>query len=177
VSFGFQGGDYVCFSIETRKQNGQGYSAFKGLFRQFELIYVVADERDFVRLRTNYRHGEEVYLYRFQVSPQRARAFFLEYLGRINSLHSKPEWYSALTQNCTTSIRSQHAVSDRAPWDWRILVNGYCTELFYDRGLIDTNLPLAELKRRAHINGRAKAAGNASNFSAQIRQGVPGADT
>ena len=176
VSFGFEGGDYVCFSIETRKQKEQGYSAIKGLFRQFELIYIVGDERDLVRLRTNYRRGEEVYLFRLTGSPQKVRAFFLDYLRRVNDLHRRPEWYSAITQNCTTSIRMQRAAADRAPWDWRMLVNGYGNEMLYQRGAIITNLPLAELKQRCHINARARAADREADFSRLIRQGVPGTE-
>ena len=174
VSFGFEGGDYVCFSIETRKEKGEGYSALRGLFRQFELIYIVGDERDLVRLRTNYRKGEEVYLYRLRGSPEQVRKFFLEYVDRLNSLHQRPEWYSALTDNCTTSIRAQRAAAERAPWDWRMLVNGYGDRLLYERGLIATNLALAELKERSHINGRARAADRAPDFSRVIRQGLPG---
>lgn len=94
ISFGFQGGDYVCFSIETRKKQGDTYSAVRGLFRQFELTYVIADERDVVRLRTNYRHGEEVYLYRLRGSPEQARQLFLDYLHRANRLRQQPEWYA-----------------------------------------------------------------------------------
>ena len=174
VSFGFEGGDYVCFSIETRKEKGEGYSAVKGLFRQFELIYVVGDERDLVRLRTNYRKGEDAYLYRLRASPEQVRAFFLAYLRRVNELHQRPEWYSALTQNCTTSIRTQRAASDRPPWDWRMLVNGYGDEMLYERGAIATNLPFAEMKPRCLINDRARAADKAADFSQRIRQGVPG---
>lgn len=174
VSFGFEGGDYICISIETRKEKGEGYSAVRGLFRQFELIYVVADERDVVRLRTNYRQGEDAYLFRLRGTPAQVRTFFLDYLRRLNSLRHQPEWYSAITDNCTTSIRTQRAASDRAPWDWRMLVNGYGDELLYERGMIPTNLPLAELKQRAHINERAKAADKEADFSRRIRQGVPG---
>ncbi|HSU57504.1 MAG TPA: DUF4105 domain-containing protein [Candidatus Dormibacteraeota bacterium] len=174
VSFGFDGGGYLCFSIETRKANGQGYSAIKGLFRQFELAYVVADERDLVRLRTNYRKGEEVYLFRLKASREQVRSLFLDYLRRLNALHEAPEWYSAVTHNCTTSIRNQRAASDRAPRDWRMLFNGHGDELLYERGAISTNLPLAELKERCHINERAKAAGDAPDFSELIRKGVPG---
>jgi hypothetical protein len=174
VSFGFQGGDYLCFSIETRKEKGEGYSAVKGLFRQFELVYVAADERDVVRLRTNYRQGEEAYLFRLNGSPEQVGVFFLNYLRRLNSLRRWPEWYSALTHNCTTSIRTQRAASDRAPWDWRMLANGHGDELLYERGMIATNLPLAELKQRAHVNTRARAADKAADFSRLIRQGVPG---
>jgi hypothetical protein len=174
VSFGFAGGEYVCFSIETRKEKGENYSALRGLFRQFELIYIVADERDLVRLRTNYRQGEEVYLYRLRSSKERIRASFLDYLRRVNSLRMRPEWYNAITQNCTTSIRAQRAATARAPWDWRMLANGYGNELLYERGVVNTNVGLAELKQRAHINERAKAADKAGDFSIQIRQGVPG---
>src|SRR5690349_2974635 len=155
ISFGFEGGDYLCFSIETRKEIGEGYSAVRGLFRQFELIYVVADERDVVRLRTNFRQGEEAYLYRLKASPAQVLTFFLDYLRRVNSLHERPEWYSALTHNCTTAIRTQRAAADQAPWDWRLLVNGHGDELLYERGQIATNLPLAALKEKCHINARA----------------------
>jgi hypothetical protein len=174
VSFGFEGGDYVCFSIETRKEKGEDYSAIKGLFRQFELIYVVGDERDLVRLRTNYRKGEEAYLFRLNGSTAQVRKFFLEYLHRMNRLRQQPEWYSALTDNCTTSIRMQRAAADRAPWDWRMLVNGYGDQLLYERGLIDTNLPLPELKQRSHVNARARTADQDRDFSRLIRQDLPG---
>ncbi len=147
VSFGFTSGDYVCFSIETRKQIGQSYSAVKGLFRQFELTYVVADERDLVRLRTNYRKDEEVCLYRLQVTPAAGQKLFLDYLRRVNELHEHAVWYNALTDNCTTGIRAQRAAADRAPWNWRMLLNGHLDELLYARGTIVTNLPFTELKK------------------------------
>lgn len=174
VSFGFQGGDYVCFSIETRKKQGDTYSAVRGLFRQFELTYVIADERDVVRLRTNYRHGEEVYLYRLRGSPEQARQLFLDYLHRANRLRQQPEWYNAITDNCTTGIRMQRAAADRAPWDWRLLVNGLGDQLLYARGAVFTNIPLAELKERGHVNARARAADQAPDFSRRIRDGIPG---
>lgn len=174
MSFGFEGGEQLCFSIETRKEKGESYSAVKGLFRQFELIYIVADERDVVRLRTNYRQGEETYLFRLNTTPEAARVLLRDYLRRLNELKRRPEWYSAVTQNCTTSIRAQRQASSRAPWDWRMLANGYGDELLYEHGMIDTNRPLAELKQRSHINARAREADKAGDFSRQIRQGLPG---
>ena len=174
VSFGFEGGEFLCFSIEARKEKSEGYSAVKGFFRQFELFYIVADERDLVRLRTNYRQGEETYLFRLQVSAVQVREFLLSYLRHMNLLRQRPEWYSAVTHNCTTSIRSQRAAADQAPWDWRMLLNGYGDTLLYERGMIPTSLPLVELKERAHINARARAADKEADFSLLIRQGVPG---
>jgi hypothetical protein len=176
VSFGFTNGDYVCFSIETRKQKGQDYSAVKGLFRQFELTCIVADERDLVRLRTNYRQDEEARLYRVRMTPAQGRALFLDYLRLVNNLRDRPEWYNAITDNCTTAIRTQRAASDRAPWDWRMLINGHLDELLYERGVIDTSLPFTELKQLSHINARARAADKAVDFSQQIRKGLPGMD-
>ena len=173
VSFGFLNGDYVCFSIETRKEKGEDYSAMKGFFRQFELTYVIADERDLVRLRTNYRQGEEACLYRVRMTPEQARTLFLDYLERANALRERPEWYNALTDNCTTAIRTQRAAADRQPWDWRMLLNGHLDELLYERGMIATNLPFAELKKQSLVNARAQAADQDPAFSQRIRQNLP----
>ena len=172
LSFDFGSDGRVCFSIETRPEKGESYSALGGLYRQFELFYVVADERDVIRLRSNYRKGEDVYLYR--LNAPRALEAFMEYVNTINELHQTPRWYNAVTNNCTTAIRQQRAAADRAPWDWRMLVNGFGDELLYERGAIDRSLPFAELKRLAHVNQRAKAANDAADFSEQIRAGLPG---
>jgi hypothetical protein len=174
VSFDFGPDGRVAFSIETRPERGESYSAVAGFFKQFELIYVVADERDVVRLRTNHREGEDVYLYGFVVAPERARGRFLEYVARVNELHERPEWYNALTDNCTTSIRAQRAASDRAPFDWRLILNGKIDEWLHELGALRGGLPFPELKQRAHINPQARAADRDADFSERIRAGVPG---
>jgi hypothetical protein len=138
----------------------------------FELTYVVADERDVVRVRSNFRKGEDVYLYRLKAT--RARESFIEYIRTVNELHERPRWYNAITNNCTTAIRQQRAASDRAPWDWRMLANGLGDELLYETGAIDRSLPFSVLKRLSHINPRARAAGDAADFSERIREGLPG---
>jgi hypothetical protein len=169
ASFDFGDQGRICFSIETRPERGKSYSAVGGLYRQFELIYVAADERDAIRVRTNVRRDEEVYLYHLNLPLEEIRTRFLEYLRRMNQLHDRPEWYNAITSNCTTNIRTQHVVAKPAPWDWRILVDGKGDELLYERGVLNRNLPFAELKRRAHINARANDADNAPDFSDRIR--------
>jgi len=177
LSFGFKGGEHVVFSIETRKVVGEAYSTLKGFFRVYELIYVVADERDVVRLRTNYRK-EEVYLYRLKAAPLLAREVFLHYLGEVNRLARHPEWYNALTANCTTSIRKNTApYNPDARFDWRLIVNGYLDEMLYERGEVDRTLPFAELKQRSFINPAAQAAGQDPDFSRLIRAGRPGMET
>ena len=174
VSWEFDGGQHLAISIETRKQAHESYSALRGFFRQFELYYVVSDERDVIRLRTNYR-GEDVYLYHLSATADRARAVLLDYLREINELAEKPRWYNAATHNCTTAIRYhvQH-VAPSNPWDWRILVNGRIDELGHERGTIDRSLPFAELRRRSAIGDRAQAADQDPQFSARIRAGLPG---
>ena len=169
VSFDFGEQGRICFSIETRAKRNQGYSAIASFYRQFELIYVAADERDAIRVRTNFRKGEEVYVYHLNLPLAEIRRRFLEYVRRINELRAAPEWYNALTSNCTTNIRTQDIATQHTPWDWRILVNGKGDELLYERGVLDQSVPFAELKRRAHINSRAQAADNLPDFSERIR--------
>ncbi len=178
VSFQFGDNDHIAFSIETRKEVGEEYSAFKGFFRQYELIYIVADERDVIRLRTNYRTGEEVYLYRTVATPEAARAIFLDYVRTATEMHDRPVWYNALTSNCTTNIRihTKVAAGDRfAPWDWRLLLNGKSDEFAYQYGrFAGGDLPFLALKQQAHINEAARSADQAADFSARIRQGRVG---
>jgi hypothetical protein len=154
----------------------QDYFAFRGFFRQYELIYIIADERDLIGLRTNYRSGEEVYLYHTTATADAARAIFLDYLRSANELHARPAFYNALTSNCTTNIRlhAKAAGSKAAPWDWRLLLNGKSDEFAYQYGRLAGNLPFAALKEQAHINEAAHAADAAAEFSALIRQGRVG---
>ena len=177
VSFDFGDSGHVALSIEARYAVGQGYSAIRGFFRQYLLIYIASDERDVIRLRTNYRKGEEVYLFRTTVEPPLARKILLEYLQRANSLHERPEWYNALTNNCTTNIAisAAQARDVRTRLDWRILLNGKMDEMMYEHGgLVTGGLSLPALKEQAHINAAARAADNSPYFSKLIREGRVG---
>ena len=138
-------------------------------------MYVVADERDVLRLRTSFRQGEDVYLYRTTATPADARQRFLEYLRALNHLYDHPRWYNALTTNCTTTVRTQREASRRMAWDWRFLVNGKGDELMFERGVLKTDgLSFAELKKLAHINEAAVSAGDSNEFSSLIRLNRPG---
>ena len=173
LSWGFEGDQYLAISIETRKVKGHEYSALRGFFRQYELVFVVADERDVVRLRTNVR-GEDVYVYRLDAPPADARKLLLRYLTEVNQLRARPQWYNALTENCTTAIqRLARSGARRSWWSWKLVVNGYLDELAYDIGAIDRSLPFAVLKEKSHVNARAKAANDDPRFSVRIREGLP----
>ena len=176
VSFQFADALPLCFSIETRKTIGQQYSTLEGFYRRYTLIYVVADERDCIRLRTNYRR-EDVYLYHTLASPEQARQRFREYINTVNALQETPRWYNAATSNCTTSIRTQRAANLRKPWDWRILLNGKADEMLYqDHAIVTGGLSFIELKQRSLINERARAADQNPDFSSIIREGLPRSD-
>ena len=163
-------------SVETRRERHESYSTIAGFFKQYELFYVVADERDLLRLRTNYRKDplEDVYLYRVHAPKENVRRFFLDYVKKINSLAEEPEFYNTFTTNCTTSVLTHARVHPGSlRLSWKILLSGYVPEYLYERSRIDTSLPFAELKRRAHINAAAKAADTAADFSQRIRIGRP----
>jgi hypothetical protein len=174
LSFDFSDGQHLAISIESRKEKGEGYSTIKGFFRQYELYYVVADERDVIGLRTNYRKDppEDVYLYRLSGTQEQARKLFLEYLSRINALKVVPEFYNSLTTNCTTTTWSSAGVNQqRPPFDWRILVSGYVPHYLYEHGrLAAGSEPFATLQKNALINDKAHATGITEDFSSKIRQ-------
>jgi len=176
LSFAFAGDDHLAISIETRKEKGEGYSTLKGFFRQYELYYVVADERDVIRLRTNYRRDppEDVYVYRASAPIENGRHLFLEYMDRINALKNSPEFYNSLTTNCTTNIWLNTRVNpSHLPFSWKILASGYVPEYLYEQGRLDTGgLSFPELQRRVHVNARAQAAGTAADFSRRIREEI-----
>ncbi len=173
VSFIFDNAPPLSVSIETRPEIGEGYSPIASLFKQYELIYVVGDERDLVRVRTDYR-DEAVFLYHIRISPESARRLFLIYLERINELADHPEFYHLLSNSCTVNIvRYANAAGRNGQFDFRHLLNGLIDRYFYDAGLVDTSIPFDELRRRAHINEAAVAAGNAPDFSQRIRTSIP----
>jgi hypothetical protein len=172
LSFSFEGGDHLVISIETRKERGEGYSTVQGFFRQYELYYVVADERDLIRVRTNYRKDppEDVYVYRVHGPIENGRRVFLQYIEEINALKDRPQWYNTLTTNCTTAIWMHTRINPgHPPLSWKILASGYVPEYLHEIGRLDRGLPFAELRRRAHVNARAQAADKASDFSQRIR--------
>jgi hypothetical protein len=178
LSFGFASGDHLAISIEARKERGEGYSSLKGFFRQYELQYVVADERDVIRVRSNYRRDppEEVHLYRLKGPKENGRRIFLAYLQEVNALARRPEFYNTLTTNCTGNIWLHSRVNPgHVPYSWKILASGYVPEYLYEQGRLDTSVPFAELQRRSLINPRAQAADKAPDFSRRIRAGSEGA--
>jgi len=175
VSFGFAGKDYLTVSIETRKEKGESYSTLAGFFRQYELYYVVADERDVIGVRTTYRQPQEdVYIYRTRGRLQNLRRIFLDYIKSINELSERPSYYNTLTTNCTTTILMHTRMNPESPpLSWKVLLSGYVPDYLYELGRLDTTKPFAELEKMSRVNDRAHAAGKDAAFSQRIREGLP----
>jgi Domain of unknown function (DUF4105) len=173
LSFIFDNAPPLSISIETRPEVGEGFAPIASLFKQFELIYVVGDERDIVGVRTNYRE-EDVYLYPILTSPEIARRLLLVYIDRINKLADHAEFYHLLSNSCTINIvRYANKAGRIGRFDIRHLLNGFIDSYIYNAGLVDTTLPFDELRQRSRINEVAEAADDAPDFSQRIRASLP----
>jgi hypothetical protein len=169
ISWGFKNGDQLAVSIETRKDKTQQYSAIKGFFKQFTLAYVAADERDVIRKRTNI-WKEEVYVYRLTVPKDRIRSSLESYVAHMNKLVNEPEFYHALTMNCTSTIRMHSETNpDRLPFDWRFVANGHVDKLLYDHKAIRYDLPFEQVRKQSRID-LAMQEKDGTDFSVSLRQ-------
>jgi Domain of unknown function (DUF4105) len=173
VSFDFADRPALCFSIETRREIGETWTALAGFMKSYELLVIAGDERDLVRSRVNLR-GERVRLYRIASTPAIRRKILARYIAQMNRLASRPRYYNTIFHNCTTEIgRIVFAAGHRFPLDWRLLVSGYVDAYLYDQKLLDRSRPFAELKAAADITKRANAADADPQFSRRIRDGLP----
>jgi hypothetical protein len=172
VSFNFDNAKPMCISIETRPQEGQTFKPIASLFKQFELIYVVGDERDLVAVRTNHR-DEDVFLYRIRIQAATARELLKLYLERVNQLHAQPEFYHLLSNSCTINIvRLANRVGRVGRLDINHVLNGFIDQYLYSTGMVETTLPFAEFRKRSHINEAANKADGAPDFSQRIREAI-----
>ena len=172
VSFGFDDGRHLDFSIELRRTKDDEYSAVAGFFKTHELIFIGADERDLMTLRR--ARNEQITLYRLRTPPERARALLVEYIKQANDLAAHPKFYNTVTTNCTTAIfEMMRSVTSSIPFDWRIVLTGYLPEYLYEHGAVDTRISLEELRQRADVTRRVEGGLSEIEFPSRIRQGVP----
>ncbi len=163
--------DYLAVSVEVRKEKHETYNPVKGSARQYELIYVLADERDVIQLRTNYNH-EDVFLYRTVATPETARLLLADVMGRVNQIAREPEFYDTLTNNCTTNIVShiERIRPNRLALDVRMLLPGYSDQLAYEQGLIERRGTFLETREQAYVNPEAQRYAGRDDFSTMIRR-------
>lgn len=163
--------DFLAVSVEIRKEKGEKFSALKGLFNQYELMYVLADERDAVKLRSNFRK-DEVFVYPLKTTKEKGRELFIDILNRVNALHSEPEFYNTAINTCTTNImrHANRITPKKVPWSYKVLLPAYSDELAWDLGILDTDLGLSEAREKFKINERALIYADDPNFSVKIRE-------
>lgn len=176
LSFGFatpSGPEYVAVSVEARKERGESYHPVTGMLREYELMYVVGDERDLVRLRADHR-GDSVFLYRVHTTPEKGRQLFRAMLARAEALRARPEFYHTLTSSCTTNIvdHVNAIASDRVPFSYKVYLPAFADELAYEIGLFDKRKPFAELRRAAFVSDRSRQLAGAEDYAARIREGM-----
>lgn len=171
LSFGFADGEHIVVSVEARLEKGEEYSPILGELRQYELMYVLADERDAILRRTKHR-DVDVYIYRTIATPEQSRDLFFDVMQRVNELAEVPEFYDTLSNNCTTNIvrHLNRLRPGRIPFDVRVLLPGFSDVLAYELGLLDTSLSFEETRRRARVTEIANQAADRPNFSARIRR-------
>ncbi len=173
ISFGFDDGEHVVFSVEIRREKTESFSEIGGFFKEFELSVIASDERDVIRVRTNVR-GEDDYLYRIRMPVADIRSLFLAYVSQANDVAHAPRFYNTITANCTTIIyHMAKRIVGHLPLDYRLLLSGYLPSYVYKIGGLDSRFPLEELRTRGRITERAKKSDRSATFSADIRAGVP----
>ena len=170
VSFGLSDGSFLVVSVEVRKEQGEKYSALQGLGRKFELMYIVGDEKDLIRIRTGHK-DTAVYVYPTVAKPIHAQALFVDIMTRVNKLAVEPEFYNTLTNNCTTNLKTHvNRIADgRLKYDWRVLLPAHSAKYAYDLGLLDNSIPFNDLQSLALVNDLADRYYDAPDFSHKIR--------
>ena len=173
VSFGFQDRSRLAFSIEIRRERGEAYSTLAGFFKQYDVAIIAADERDVVRVRSNVR-GEDVRIYRLRMSPADAQTLLRLYVVQLNSLAQHSGFYNTLTGNCTTLVFDMvRVIHPGLPMDPRVILSGYLPNYVYDLGAVDTSIPFTKLRALSRVHDKAIRAGDAPDFSTEIRKGIP----
>jgi hypothetical protein len=170
LSFGFRDGSYLAVSVEVRKEKGEEYSSIGGFQRKYEIIYVLGDERDLIRVRTGH-WGNDVYVYPTVAGPELSRELFADIVTRMNKLLAEPEFYHTVTNNCTTNLKDHvnrirpHRLQD----SWQVLLPGFSAKYAYDSGLLDNRIPFENLESIAYVNDLAKLHFDDPRFSQLIR--------
>lgn len=170
VTFGFSDGQYVSISVEARKEAGSKYSLWKGALRGYELMFVIAEERDLMGARA-VAGGNSVHLYPLRLTGAHARALFLDFIAGAHAIEQRPVFYNTITDNCTSRIlRAIHrAVPGQVGFGTGWIFPGFSDRLLHKSGLMDTDLPLQQARQHFDVTERVRASITLRDFSARIR--------
>lgn len=173
LSFEFENNIFLSVSVEIRKEIGESFSAKNGLLREYELMYVFADEKDVVKLRTNFRK-DTVYMYPVQTTQDKARALFEDIIARAQTLAVNPEFYNTFTNNCTTNIVAHvnTITPGKIPLSYAAIFPEYSDIIAHKLKLIPHNVPIEDIRAKYKINEKAETFAEDPDFSVKIRQGL-----
>jgi hypothetical protein len=176
ISFGFDDGQHIAFSVEVRRRKNATYSELGGFFKRDGLSIIAADERDVIRVRTNIR-GEDDYLYRIRMPLPAMRSLFIGYVEQADRLLCTPRFYNTITVNCTMLVyHMMKRIVGYLPWSYRLLFTGYLPAYVHRVGGLDQRYTLEELRTLGRITDRARQSDRSDSFSADIRRGIPALD-
>ncbi len=149
LSFTFDDAEPISISIEARPEAHEGFAPVGSLFKQFELIYVVGEERDLVGVRhqlstrgcisvSNQHHTGEMH----------ASCSSSTWSASTN-WSERAEFYHLLSNNCTLNIvRYANAVGPGSRFDIRHYLNGLFDGYLYQRQLLEGSMPFEDLRRQ-----------------------------
>lgn len=174
LSFGFKDGTFLAISVEIRRKKGQRFSPIKAFMRQFEMMYVIADELDVIRVRTNCIKYT-VRLFPVQAERKIMQDVFVDLLKRADRLGRVPEFYNTLWNNCTTNIVRHTRRFSKKPipfWNIRYLLPDNLDQIAYRLNIIDTHLSYDEAREHFDITKLAQACDDIGDFSKAIRADI-----
>jgi hypothetical protein len=173
LTFGF-GDEYVSISVEARKEAHETYSPYRGLLREYELMYVIGTERDVLGLRTNV-WKEDLTLYPIRTTPEQIRRTFVDMTMRAEKLAVDPEFYDTFTSSCSSNI-IRH-VNTIAPGQIRAgigtILPGFSDRVAWKLGMIDSDLPLERIRDVYRVGAAAQSVPLDDEFSRAIRRNLP----
>ncbi|MBX9746159.1 MAG: DUF4105 domain-containing protein, partial [Hyphomonadaceae bacterium] len=129
--FEFEGDRLLGLTIEARREQGEDYSALRGLFNAFELTYIWASARDLL-VRRAVMLDHEVFVYPVAINDAQERALLWRLLRRTEYLETTPRYYNTITSNCTNELAKAAGFN----WAPAYILTGRSDEYLFRRGII-----------------------------------------
>lgn len=171
LSFGLRDGSYLCVSIEGRTEKNEPYLPLLSISRKYEITYVIGDEEDLIGSRS-LPPDVKIHVYPSTATPEQSQALFLDVMGRVNELLTKPEFYDPLINSNKTNL-TEHINSMQPgtiPFGWDTLLPDFSARHAYELGLIDNSVSFESLESLTDVTDLARQYYDTPEFSAKIRQ-------
>lgn len=175
LTFRFEDNENIAISVEARREDFEEFEPIKGLFRKFEIIYVVATEEDLIGVRTNVRNdgvGERVYLYPTIATPEKSQELFKLIAEDINDIYEHPTFYNTLFNSCINSItrRVEEISTLDFPVTYKTILPGYFDEVLYKMNIFSSGLNTFEEYKEKNLIHNNEVDNHSDDFGKQIRK-------